>query len=462
MRNMRYDAAGRFLDGETASGEVSRLKDALRRIADIFSGSNLAQAGRNLVAGLERLVANTARLSAEVAAWLKENIADPTKGFVDSVARWLGAPGEAPPALSAADVEKLVRAVSEKAGGVAEADVPLGLVPAAKTLGVFDQGLAVTRTKAKNFDALGRAVSWVEETRSMAAPEKPVESEIRVTYEGDSARLASYAARVLDGEKVSQIFRDKYSYDALGRSIYREVRFEGEGLEELLDGAAPAAGGNPPTRALDWAGLSAEKRSALVDRLAADAVQVMGRVEIDLNEEFEYDAKGAVVSRQGERLVRGNVFTELGLEKVLPRSMAAQRLEAIDGIKEETAKLMEKQDRLIASALTVLDQTSADLQMAQEKLALLKSSREPLQDAFDKATAAEAAARAAKDAAQKAINSLLGTDLFVALAGRSWRLCRPRPATTRGDERCRLPRVTRPPWWIPVGTPSSAFETTAG
>ncbi|MBK9694669.1 MAG: hypothetical protein IPO76_04640 [Elusimicrobia bacterium] len=438
VRNMRYDAAGRFLDGETASGEVSRLKDALRRIADIFSGSNLAQAGRNLVAGLERLVANTARLSAEVAAWLKENIADPTKGFVDSVARWLGAPGEAPPALSAADVEKLVRAVSEKAGGVAEADVPLGLVPAAKTLGVFDQGLAVTRTKAKNFDALGRAVSWVEETRSMAAPEKPVESEIRVTYEGDSARLASYAARVLDGEKVSQIFRDKYSYDALGRSIYREVRFEGEGLEELLDGAAPAAGGNPPTRALDWAGLSAEKRSALVDRLAADAVQVMGRVEIDLNEEFEYDAKGAVVSRQGERLVRGNVFTELGLEKVLPRSMAAQRLEAIDGIKEETAKLMEKQDRLIASALTVLDQTSADLQMAQEKLALLKSSREPLQDAFDKATAAEAAARAAKDAAQKAINSLLGTDLFVALAGEK---LAPLPPTTRHDARGRTVSV---------------------
>ena len=410
VRNMRYDAAGRYLDGETATGEVSRLKDALRRIADVFSGSNLAQTGRNLLAGLERLVANTAQLSADVAAWLKENIAAPGKGFVDSIVRWLGAPGEAPPALSATDVEKLVRAVSEKAGGVVESDVPLGLVPAAKTMGVFDQGLAVTRTKAKAFDALGRAVSWVEETRSMAAPEKPVQSEIRVTYEGESSRLASYAARVVDGEKVNQIFRDKYSYDALGRSTYREVRFEGDGLDELLEAAPSAAGRNPPTRALEWAGLSADRRSALVDRLVDDTVQILGRVEIDLNEAFDYDAKGAVVSRRGERFVRGNVFTELGLEKVLPKSIGQAAEESRKAIQEEIASLIAKQETILTGAMDALTQAEKDAANAKETLFRLENGIGPLEKELESKEEMARDALAAKEAIVAQIIAVYGPD----------------------------------------------------
>jgi hypothetical protein len=416
VRAMRYDDQGRFLTGETATGEVSRLKDALRRIADVFSGGNLAQAGRNLVAGLERLLANTAQLAADVSTWLKENIAEPSKDFVETIARWLGASGDAPPVLNPADVEKLVRAVSEKAGGVKEADVPLGLVPAAKTLGVFDQGLSTTRTKAKTFDAQGRAVGWVEETRSAAAPDKVVESEIRLTYAGDSHRVASYAARVKDGEKVSQIFRDNYQYDLLGRAPYREARFESDALEELVDGV-PAAGAAVGTRALNWAVLSAEARTDLVDRLAADAVQVVGRVEIDVNESFEHDAVGNVVSRQGDRLVRGNVFTELGLEKILPQSSADLRSAAVSGIKDEIAGLIQKQDAILTGAVTKLQQAAIDAELAEKSLATLLAERTPLEQQMKERRAARDNALIALQAAVKAVSALLGKDLFTSLAG---------------------------------------------
>jgi hypothetical protein len=416
VRAMRYDDHGRFLTGETATGEVSRLKDALRRIADVFSGGNLAQAGRNLVAGLERLLANTAQLAADVSAWLKENIAEPSKDFVETIARWLGAPGDAPPVLNPADVEKLVRAVSEKAGGMKEADVPLGLMPAAKSLGVFDQGLSTTRTKAKTFDAQGRAMGWVEETRSAAAPDKVVESEIRLTYAGDTNHVATYAARVKDGEKVSQIFRDNYQYDLLGRATYREARFEGDALEELVDGV-PAAGAAVGTRVLNWAGLSAEARTALVDRLAADAVQVVGRVEIDVNESFEHDAAGNVVSRQGDRLVRGNVFTELGLEKILPQLAADLRSAAVSGIKDEIAGLIQKQDEILTGAATKLQQAAIDAERAEKSLEALLSERIPLEEQLKERQAARDSALAVFEAAMRAVSALLGKDLFTSLAG---------------------------------------------
>ncbi|MBL0058274.1 MAG: hypothetical protein IPP35_04010 [Elusimicrobia bacterium] len=404
VRNMRYDKAGRFVEGETTAGETNRVKDTLRRISDILSGGNIAGAGRNLWEGLVQLVTNTAGLGAAVGTWIKENVADPAKGFVENMTGWLeslvGSDAQIVPQLDARTLANLVRAIEEKAGGAQMGDIPLNLQSAAVAVGVFDQGLSVTKSKDKAFDAQGRAVSWVEISRSAAAPEKEVESLVTVSFEGTSTRLASYAARTADGGKVTNLYRDNFAYDDFGRSTYREVTFNGEDISILNEGdngapsqrAGDGADLTAPTVSAGWAQLTADQRTQLMDNVLAEKVEVLGQVDFTILDGADFDANGIMENRIGRYEVRGVALNRFEEATLFDRPLDEMKADLLASIDTEAAREM------------ALIQAEKDL--AGMNLAAATTNLETAQGEFEKANKEQEDAKNNLDSANKDIETL--------------------------------------------------------
>ena len=229
VRNMIYDSRGVAVDSETSTGKVSRFSDALRRIHDILGGGDMAKAGSGLIAGLKELLSHTQDLAADMMAWMAARVPGAAKGFFIAISDFLSGKSKSIDGsrLDPDTLERLLTVIRMEARGATEA-LPDGLLPAAAALGVYDSALALTRSTEKEFDALGRAISWKEITVTAAAPELPSVSQITITYQGKSNRMATYTAVTRQGDSVTTLRRDNYVYDELGRATIREVNFDGE------------------------------------------------------------------------------------------------------------------------------------------------------------------------------------------------------------------------------------------
>ncbi|HMU76116.1 MAG TPA: hypothetical protein PKD69_10140, partial [Elusimicrobiota bacterium] len=313
--DMTYDAEGRSIGAETTTGEVNRLKDALRRLSELWGGG--AKGGGNVRTGLRQLLENTANLTSEVLAWATDNLVSPTQDFLVGLGAWLAdvARGQsaANPALDREAVSELVYRIHEKAGGANLEEIPAGFQSAAAALGTFDQSLSVTRAVDKVFDAQGRATAWREIALSASAPDRPAVTDVRVAYKDGSRLLSTYAARTVEGDKVTQLFRDHYTYDALNRGFYREATFEGEDLSLLS-----VEKGTVSTTEAQWGSLKDEARSLLLSDILAGGKEILGKVDFKQIDDATFDAAGNMLDIFGTRTTRGVVLSDFAQAQALP------------------------------------------------------------------------------------------------------------------------------------------------
>ncbi len=391
-KKIAYGNNGVMLGGETTSAKVSRFSDALRRLADIFTGTNLAQAGGDLLAGLIRLIRSADNLLTEIQEWLSARIPGTDgKTVADRVGSWLTrfvqSDGEVGAFSEVRSLNYLQRAllagaVYDDASGVRNSEIPLNLQPAAASLGVFDKGLTFSYSKDKTLDSLNRAEKWTEVTVSAASPDKPIETQVSVTYEGDSTRLASYHGRIVEGAspgaKVTHLYKYGYEYDALGRSTWSEATFEGDHLilsDPMTLGQSLGKATTTDVRSMDqptWRGV--------LDSIYSGAVEVEGRVEFSFHDPV-YDALGQIKDDLGIKETRGYQRTRLSDGALPPETLAAQRetLEAsIDDVLAQEKEALEAERDFVDAEIGILDDSI-------ERLNGFKSEEEdvlrPLQDA---------------------------------------------------------------------------------
>jgi hypothetical protein len=393
-KKIAYGNNGVMLGGETTSAKVSRFSDALRRLADIFTGTNLAQAGGDLLAGLIRLIRSADNLLTDIQEWLSARIPGTDgKTVADRVGGWLTrfvqSDGEVGAFSEVRSLNYLQRAllagaVYDDASGVRNSEIPLNLQPAAAALGVFDKGLTFSYSKDKTLDSLNRAEKWTEVTVSAASPDKPIETHVSVTYEGDSTRLASYHGRIVEGAgpdaKVTHLYKYGYQYDALGRSTWTEATFEGDHLilsDPITLGQSLGKATTTDVRSMDQ---RAWRR--VLDSIYSGTVEVEGRVEFSFHDPV-YDALGQIKDDLGIKETRGYQSTRLSDGALPPETLAAQRetLEAsIDDVLAQEKEALEAERDFVEAEIGILDESI-------ERLNGIKTEQEdvlrPLQDARD-------------------------------------------------------------------------------
>ncbi|MBL0349606.1 MAG: RHS repeat protein [Elusimicrobia bacterium] len=375
---MTYDAEGRLIGAESTTGEVNRLKDALRRLGDLLGGG--AKAGGNILTGLRQLLENTADLTSDVVAWAKDNLVSPTQVFLEGLGAWLadvaGGKGAANPALDREAVSELVYRIHEKAGGANLEEIPAGFQSAAAALGTFDQTLTVTRAVDKVFDPQGRATAWREIALSASAPDRPAVTDVRVTYKDNSRLLSTYAARTVEGEKVTQLFRDHYAYDALNRGLYREATFEGEDLAVLS-----VEKGNVSTTGAQWGSLKGEARSLLLSDILEGSTEIIGKVDFKRIDDATFDAAGNMLDIFGTRTTRGIVLSDFAQGQAIPSDYGAMVESALKAAQAEY-------DQSLAALAEIAD--AAEAQASLQKNAVARD-QGAVQDADDLLKAAIAA-----------------------------------------------------------------------
>jgi hypothetical protein len=392
--DMAYDAEGRSLGAETTSGEVNRLKDTLRRLGELLKGG--AKAGGNIRAGLRQLLENTANLTSEILAWATDNMVSPTQDFLEGLGVWLadvaGGRGTANPALDREAVSELVYRIHEKAGGANLEEIPAGFQSAAAALGTFDQSLSVTRSVDKVFDAQGRATAWREIALSASAPDRPAVTDVRVTYKDGSRLLSTYAARTVEGDKVTQLFRDHYTYDALNRGFYREATFEGEDLALLF-----VEKGTVSTTEAQWGSLKDEARSLLLSDILAGGKEILGKVDFKQIDDATFDAAGNMLDIFGTRTTRGVVLSDFAQAQALPSDYDTMVESAREPAQAEY-------DQSLASQKKIADLAQAQAAQRETDLPPLEVAAQEAADRLDAANTAkeDALARLATAELQKA------------------------------------------------------------
>ncbi|HNF59503.1 MAG TPA: hypothetical protein PLN89_08015, partial [Elusimicrobiota bacterium] len=385
-----YDAEGRSIGAETTSGEVNRLKDALRRLGDLLRGG--AKAGGNIRTGLRQLLENTANLTSEVLAWATDNLVSPTQDFLEGLGVWLadvaGGRGTANPALDREAVSELVYRIHEKAGGANLEEIPAGFQSAAAALGTFDQSLSVTRAVDKVFDAQGRATAWREIALSASAPDRPAVTDVRVTYKDGSRLLSTYAARTVESDKVTQLFRDHYTYDALNRGFYREATFEGEDLSLLS-----VEKGTVSTTEAQWGSLKDEARSLLLSDILAGGKEILGKVDFKQIDDATFDAAGNMLDIFGTRTTRGVVLSDFAQAQALPSDYDTMVESALVAAQAEYDQSLASQKEIADLAQAQAAQRETDLPpleiAAQEAADRLNAANTAKEDALARLATAE-------------------------------------------------------------------------
>ncbi|MBI4395442.1 MAG: hypothetical protein HY548_00005, partial [Elusimicrobia bacterium] len=329
---MAYDTAdGRLLDSLTVSAEENLVSGIIRRLRDwvaaLTNTTTIVDLTTSLLTlGLASLLAFGKDALAGAKAWLTAEATDLTveeKGHLESfldilaqiftwplaipslmakVTAYLASPGQT--------LARLTNAVTTKLTGVPFFNLPT--VPEANTaysyLKPFDFTATVTQKTNVQYDTRNRPVTWKEVTRSSAAKEKIVTSDVRVTYEGDTQRQATYEARTHETgkdeanrtlDKISHIFRTDYQYDPQDQAkAYKELIFEGDALT-LNDISTP------------WTPLSPTAKAQVLHDILDDNTKVKEILFINDYKNVRYNSAGQMTDYDLTSHKRGLMLGDL-------------------------------------------------------------------------------------------------------------------------------------------------------
>jgi len=340
--NISYMGRGFQKDSQTVTADEDLTGAILRRLAD-WLGAPLTVAGTvDLITLLFPFAASVGAESPAslVNAWLSANLTgadasgvDILKGIVTRLAEMAINPVEAINASALVlinDVQtawatlaatvtffklKVQTVFAEAINNATEKDkLPAVFVNsnAYQALRPFDYSLNVTRKTVTEWDN-GRPTKWIEKTRSSAALDKTIESQVEVTYEGDTQRQKTYSARIHETvgdeadkslDKVSHVFRTDYVYHNQDPVSYKDVSFEGVG--ELTEG-------NPDPRdyltingiRVRWTELDAAKKNEAIHAFVSNASKVKEIVFIQDYSGIQYDANGRMIEYDSTTYKKG-------------------------------------------------------------------------------------------------------------------------------------------------------------
>lgn len=339
VTNTVYDANGLYYDSKTLRGKTDRFKDALRGLSSMLFGTEgpLSKTGQ----ALTRLFDLTEGLMEKVGNWFEDAVA----GGRELVRSLLGLPSGSPTdqkskRISAEKLAELTDALRNEIGTNQLQNLPENLRPAVQSFGAMDEAPILTGRTATVYDAQGRAVNWKEYSITAASPTKPIYSEVKVTYKGTSSQLASYDAKTIDGEKVLHTYRDQYTHDAQGREAYREISFEGDDIKLLpsTEGTETTAPKDPTLGVpSNWNNLTVAQRSALLDDIYNEKIEVLGKIYFVIPDFTEYDANGIARNVFGHRVTRGVLFHDPSELRGLAKELADAEEKAKKSVEEEYA-----------------------------------------------------------------------------------------------------------------------------
>jgi hypothetical protein len=320
--NLAYDTRGRQSESQTVTADEDLTGALLRRLTDWLGddpSTRLTLIGAIELASLLlkfSMAAADPTPGALVAAWLDENMpaADADSlTFIKSIITRLALAIENPIEQLETTVTALIdditaawttlsTTVSEMKAKVLSVFDPsyknateTDNLPAVfltsdayKALRPFDYSLSVTQKTITAWDH-GRPTKWTENTRSSAAKDKTIESQVEVTYEGETQRQATYSARIhetgTDGEgnpldKVSHLFRKDFIYDGSEQATaFVEMSFDGDSL--TVDGVSQP-----------WSGFSGLEKANFLNGLMDKSKEVMEIVNVNEYKNVQYSPTG--------------------------------------------------------------------------------------------------------------------------------------------------------------------------
>ncbi|MBI4396042.1 MAG: hypothetical protein HY548_03035, partial [Elusimicrobia bacterium] len=424
VTGMGYNKKGGSINpGTTLQADSDRLKESLRQIDALGKAEPLAQEG--ILRRLGQLVAFSKDLIQDIVGWFKGN---------EKIGAWLTKLKDAVLSGAQGAIEavgkmfpKGTQAIQEKdagqdAGTALQELSPEAVNPSAfpaviRSLGSFDHLLTVASRSNVRVDEQGRAVSWKETNVSSAAKDKKVVNEIQVEYEGKTQRMANYAMKTTEGEKLSHLFRTGFSYNGVDQAVgYREATFDGESLQ--VD-----------SKNLAWNDLGLTDKRALLDDIFSNKKEVEGLVAFQTLEGAEYDINGnmesafSTLDKRGYSLDDPALLAQFGVSRPEEIKAIAKALEeeANRKIEAETAvvsvyqQLFDKKELELQTAENELSEANNDLLAAERELQSreveLVSARTRYEDALrdESLTAIEKSARETEArAAQKAFDEASG------------------------------------------------------
>jgi hypothetical protein len=235
----------------------------------------------------------------------------------------------------------------------------------------FDYSATVTKKTGTQFDERNRPISWTETTYSSSAPEKRTDSEIQVTYIGNTQRQATYEAHIHETgqdqagnalDKVTHLFRSHFTYNTFDQATaYTETTFEGDvltadlgfGMWDVSNGTDQSDGSSLPISqisypiSITWSSLSTAAKQQLIQALIAETVEVKEIVNIAQYQNVTYNAANQMTDYDLTTYRRGytyQAFSELAsVQKPLEQLSQMIQLQSgqIAEIQKETEELQQ-------------------------------------------------------------------------------------------------------------------------